>query len=190
VGAAHSRQSTTEDRGAPSGGGARSIRTTPFPRQSRACQHVVRRVHLHGPEAAERAGRSSLTSVNFSSGYRRDVDRGSRSRRTRSDVSFVHAVVRVFACGSFTKLTECIPWQPSCLELLSKRRGEAINSILLPRRVHVKHCHSSHLEVAYFRMPFNQNNSCNDDLPTRAVATKSTIVGVTAIGRHDVVRAG
>ena len=53
VGAAHSRQSTTDERVSSSGLGARRMRTTPLDRHWRWCQQV-RRAHRQAPEAEER----------------------------------------------------------------------------------------------------------------------------------------
>jgi hypothetical protein len=69
---------------------------TPLERQSRACQHVWR-LHLHGPEAAERTGRTSITRVPLLPVSRFGAGRSPGSRRMTKAVNIVHEVVTRFA---------------------------------------------------------------------------------------------
>jgi hypothetical protein len=77
VGAAHSRQRTTEERASVLGSGARRMRTTPFDRQVFWCQHALR-AHLHAPLAGVRVAFTEVGSP---------VD--GKPRRLLTAVSFV-----------------------------------------------------------------------------------------------------
>ena len=69
---------------------------TPLERQSRACQHVWR-LHLQGPDAAERTGWTAITRVPLLPVSRLGAGRSPGSRRMTKAVNIVHEVVTRFA---------------------------------------------------------------------------------------------
>jgi hypothetical protein len=103
VGAAHSRHSTIDEVGFPVESSILNIRTMPLERQSRACQHV-RRVHLHGPEAATRLRWATLTSVRSLPRSHFDVMPSEDSREIAPAVKHVQDVVAILARRSSPQL--------------------------------------------------------------------------------------
>lgn len=167
MGAAHSRQSTTDELAPPLEGVARKIRTTPPELHSRACQHVWR-LHRHGPEAAERTGRSAITKGRLLPRRGFGTARIPESRRMATVVKMVHVVV--------AKCSRCSSSHLTCSHFTNRDRISSRPSVLnyppgqLERCSPIRHTES---RVARSDAIWNLATRASDDLEGSARFTRA-----------------